>query len=90
MAEIEPIHVHKPRVSLSIDDNEARAVQRLVLDLRGQSDVLDEWLDAVISRYFFNNSWAEMVNDDRSQMEARFDVRCGLAVLHVRYGFIGY
>lgn len=90
MAEIEPIHVHKPKVSLSINDNEARAVQRLVLDLRGQSDVLDEWLDAVISRYFFNNSWAEMVNDDRTQMDARFDVRCGLAVLHVRYGFIGY
>ncbi|SPL72292.1 hypothetical protein [Acinetobacter stercoris] len=90
MDEMEPMYVHKPKVSLQINDNEARAIQRLVLDLQGQSDVLDEWLDAVISRYFYNNSWAEMVNDVRTQMDARFDVKCGLAVLHVRYGWIGY
>ena len=71
-----------------IDDNEARAVQRLILDMQGQSEVLDEWLDAIIGRYFYGNSWSEMVTDERSQIDARMDVKCGLAALHCKYMFI--
>ena len=83
-----------------INDNEARAVQRLILDMQGQSDVLDGWLDAVIDRYFYFNSWSEMVEMEmnpvgdmvvsRTGMDAKFDVRCGLAALHVKYNFIAY
>ncbi|WP_335951731.1 hypothetical protein [Acinetobacter beijerinckii] len=82
-----------------ITDNEARAVQRLILDMQGKSHVLDEWLDAVIDRYFYGNSWPNMVikvgrvdNPTilRSEMDARSDVKCGLAALHSRYGFIKY
>ncbi|WP_173910765.1 hypothetical protein [Acinetobacter sp. Marseille-Q1618] len=86
-----------------INDNEARAVQRLIFDLRGQSSVMDGWLDAIIDRYFYFNSWSEMtewemqwVGDTRkmvkiySEMDARFDVKCGLATLHCRYGFIEF
>jgi hypothetical protein len=73
-----------------IDDNEARAVQRLILDMQGKSEILDDWLYAVIDRYFYFNSWSEMVTEERSQMDARMDVKCGLAALHVRYGFIGF
>ena len=82
-----------------ITDNEARSVQRLVLDLYGQSDVMDDWLDAVVDRYFYFNSWSEMVikigqiNNPtiiRSKYGAEQDVKCGLAVLHSRYKFIEY
>ena len=83
-----------------ITDNEARAVQRLILDMQGRSHVLDEWLDAVIDRYFYNNSWSEMVVTRMnpvgemiviySQNDARSDVKCGLAALHSRYSFIKY
>lgn len=82
-----------------ITDNEARAVQRLVLDLYGQSDVMDGWLDAIIGRYFYFNSWPEMVVRSGSvekpitvysEWDARFDTKCGLAVLHARYGFIEF
>ena len=87
-------------VCCEITDTEARAVQRLILDLQGQSLVLDEWLDAIIARYFYGNSWPNMVKKTvntvgdeviiYSQMDARSDVKCGLAALHVRYGFIQY
>jgi len=85
----------QPKVSrkgctCGITDNEARAVQRLILDMQGQSEVLDEWLDAVIDRYFYGNSWAEMVNDERTGVDAKFDVKCGLAAMHVRYPFIKF
>jgi len=86
----EPPKPRKTKITCEIDDNEARAVQRLVLDLQGQSEVLDDWMDAVISRYFYSCSWSEMVTDQRSQLDARMDVKCGLAALHSRYGFILY
>lgn len=94
----------KPKLSrvgvvCEIDDNEARAVQRLILDMQGQSEIMDEWMDAIIDRYFYGNSWPNMVikvgrvdNPTilRSEMDARFDVKCGLAALHSRYSFIQY
>jgi len=58
------------------------------LDMQGQSEILDGWLDAIVSRYFYGASWAEMKNENRTEMDAKFDVKCGLAALHVRYGFI--
>ena len=95
----------KPKLSKSpttcqIDDNEARAVQRLILDMQGKSEIMDEWMDAIISRYFYGNSWPQMtkwimnpVGDmvrTYSENDARADVKCGLAALHCRYGFIEY
>lgn len=96
----------------NISDDEARAVQRLVLDIQGnKSDVLDGWLDAIISRYFYSKSWADMViwrqavdaegnkifSEGKpklikiySENDARADVKCGLAALHVKYPFIEY
>lgn len=78
----------KTRTLCEIDDNEARAVQRLVLDMKGQSEILDDWMDAIIDRYFYSNSWSEMVRENRTQADSRMDVKCGLAALHSRYGFI--
>ncbi|WP_267530431.1 hypothetical protein [Acinetobacter oleivorans] len=56
----------KSKNQCQIDDNEARAVQRLVLDLMGQSEVMDEWMGAIIDSYFYGQSWPEMVREDRS------------------------
>ncbi|UJA01490.1 hypothetical protein [Acinetobacter johnsonii] len=84
--DFEPPKSRRSKLACQIDDNEARAVQRLVLDMQGQSEVLDDWLDAIICRYFYNNSWAEMKNSTRTEMDARMDVKCGLAALHSRYG----
>lgn len=86
----QPPKPRKTRTLCEIDDNEARAVQRLILDMQGQSDILDDWMDTIIDRYFYGNSWSEMVTSGRTQNDARMDVKCGLAALHSRYGFIAY
>lgn len=86
--EFEQPKPRKTRLTCEINDNEARAVQRLILDLQGQSEILDDWMDAVISRYFYSCSWPEMVTPERTQNDARSDVKCGLAALHCKYGFI--
>ena len=102
--EIQLPKVKKNRVDCEITDNEARAVQHLILDLKGQSEILDDWMDAIIDRYFYGKSWPQMVryesreNKDGiiekvkiySEWDARFDVKCGLAAMHVRYPFIDF
>ena len=95
----------KPKLTRSnitclIDDNEARAVQRLILDMQGQSEIMDGWMDAIICRYFYGNSWSQMVKWEMnpvgdmvkmySDNDARADVQCGLAALHCRYKFLEY
>lgn len=86
----QPPKPRKTRTLCEIDDNEARAVQRLILDIQGQSDILDDWMDAVIDRYFYGSSWSQMVTKSRTGVDAKFDVKCGLAALHSKYGFIKF
>ncbi|WP_312056863.1 hypothetical protein [Acinetobacter courvalinii] len=78
------------KVACEITDNEARAVQRLIIDMQGTSEVLDEWLDAVIDRYFYGNPISALVNESRTLMDAKFDIKCGLAAIHARYPFIDF
>ena len=79
-------------VVCQINDNEARAVQRLVLDIINgtDSETTLEWMDVIISRYFHDRSWAELKTQERTAMDVKYDVRCGLAILHVKYPFIRY
>ncbi|MEO9300522.1 hypothetical protein ABI223_01995 [Acinetobacter pittii] len=77
-------------ITCEITDNEARAVQRLILDMQGQSEMLDAWLDAVIDRYFYGNPISALVNESRTLMDAKFDIKCGLAAIHTRYPFIAH
>lgn len=84
--------IKRHKMSCDITDNEARAVQRLVLDVINgtDSEALLDWMQVIINRYFNDRSWAELETPDRTVMDAKYDVRCGLAALHVRYPFIQY
>ncbi len=82
--------VKRKGITCDITDNEARAVQRLILDMQGKSHVLDEWLDAVIDRYFYGNPISALVNKSRTLMDVKFDIKCGLAAIHAKYPFIDF
>ena len=90
MASDEVTTVKRKGITCEITDNEARAVQRLILDMQGKSHVLDEWLDAVIDRYFYGNPISALVNESRTLMDAKFDIKCGLAAIHAKYPFIDF
>ena len=90
MASDEVTTVKRKGITCEITDNEARAVQRLILDMQGKSHVLDEWLDAVIDRYFYGSPISALVNESRTLMDAKFDLKMGLAAIHARYPFIEY
>lgn len=67
-------------------------MQRLILDVINNtaSEALLEWTDVIICRYFERDSWAKLQTPGRTVMEAKYDIRCGLAVLYYRYPFIKY
>ena len=90
MASDEITTVKRKGITCEITDNEARAVQRLILDMQGKSHVLDEWLDAVIDRYFYGSPISALVNESRTLMDAKFDIKCGLAAIHAKYQFIDF
>lgn len=90
MASDEVTTVKRKGITCEITDNEARAVQRLILDMQGKSHVLDEWLDAVIDRYFYGNPISALVNESRTLMDVKFDIKCGLAAIHAKYPFIDF
>ncbi|MFL4393358.1 hypothetical protein RJ729_00725 [Acinetobacter pittii] len=82
----------KKKILCEITDDEARAVQRLILDIINNTDseALLEWMDVIICRHFEGYSWSKLQTPERTVMEAKYDIRCGLAVLHYRYPFIKY
>lgn len=90
MASDEVTTVKRKGITCDITDNEARAVQRLILDMQGKSHVLDGWLDAVIDRYFYGSPISALVNESRTLMDAKFDIKCGLAAIHAKYPFIDF
>ena len=90
MASDEVTTVKRKGITCEITDNEARAVQRLILDMQGKSHVLDEWLDAVIDRYFYVSPISALVNESRNLMDVKFDIKCGLAAIHAKYPFIDF
>ncbi|USP42182.1 hypothetical protein [Acinetobacter sp. XS-4] len=92
LCEEEQPKIKRHKMTCDITDNEARAIQRLVLDVINgtDSEALLDWMQVIISRYFNDRSWSQLETPDRTVMDAKYDVRCGLAVLHVRYPFIQY
>src|SRR5574343_306033 len=76
MASDEITTVKRKGITCEITDNEARAVQRLILDMQGVSEVLDGWLLMVIYRYCDGNFLAQLVNPYMTLMDVKFDIKC--------------
>ncbi|MDH1706208.1 hypothetical protein [Acinetobacter johnsonii] len=74
-------------VACQINDNEARAFQRIVLDIRQiDSEPLQEWMEVLWSVYVENKSLREAsVYFDTSLLQIRQDIKCGLAFIVGRY-----
>ncbi|WP_434728031.1 hypothetical protein ACLN6O_10850 [Acinetobacter sp. PVC-6A] len=74
-------------ISCQINDNEARAFQRIILDLRKyDSEIIQEWLDVI---------WCVYVDDtnlrkaaalfETSTIQIRQDIKCVLAFISGKY-----
>ncbi len=70
-----------------IDNNEARAIHKLILDIQMiDDDVIQEWVSALWSHYVMGNSLRDIAeHNDTSVLQIRQDLKCGLAFIKSRY-----
>ncbi|TCB55778.1 hypothetical protein [Acinetobacter terrae] len=74
-------------IACQITDNEARAFQRIILDIRTiESDPLQEWMDAVWQVCVENKKLREVAEKyETSTIQIRQDMKCALAFISGRY-----
>lgn len=74
-------------VTCKINDNEARAFQHILLDLRQhESEVLQEWLDRIWCVYADDTKLREAAEHfNISTIQIRQDMKCGFAFISGRY-----
>lgn len=70
-----------------IDNNEARAIHKLILDIQTINDeIVQEWVSALWSHYVMGNSLRDIAeSNDSSVLQIRQDIKCGLAFIKSRY-----
>ena len=74
-------------VACQISDNEARAFQRIILDIRQiESEPLQDWVDAVWQIFVENRKLREVAEMyETSTIQIRQDMKCALAFISGRY-----
>ena len=74
-------------IRCQIDDNEARAIQRVIIELKTIDDeIVQEWVSTLWSHYVMGNSLRDIAeSNDTSVLQIRQDLKCGLAFVKCRY-----
>ncbi|MEJ5136961.1 MULTISPECIES: hypothetical protein [Acinetobacter] len=74
-------------VVCNISDNEARAFQRIILDIRQiESESLQDWVDVVWQIFVENRKLREVAQMyETSTIQIRQDMKCALAFISGRY-----
>lgn len=70
-----------------LDNNEARAIHKLFLDIQSIDDeIVQEWISTISSYYVMNNSIRDIAtNNDTYVAQIQQDIKCGLAFIKSRY-----
>lgn len=70
-----------------LNDNEARAIQRLIADIQlVEDEILQEWISAIWSHHVMGNSLRDIAkSNDTSVNQIRQDLKCGLAYIKSRF-----
>ena len=83
----EEVCVRRKGTCCQLDCNEARAIQRLFLDMQLVDDViLQEWISSIWSHHVIGNSLRDIAgSNDTSVNQIRQDLKCGLAYIKSRH-----
>jgi len=70
-----------------LNDNEARAIHRLLIDLQSIDDeILQEWIGAIWWHYVMGESIRDIAkSNDTYGSQIQQDIKCGLAFIKSRY-----
>lgn len=72
-----------------LNDNEARAIHRLLIDLQSIDDeILQEWMGAIWWHYVMGESIRDIAkSNDTYGSQIQQDIKCGLAFIKSRYPY---
>ncbi|MDH0827968.1 MAG: hypothetical protein RSA22_08735 [Acinetobacter sp.] len=79
--------VRRKGTCCQLDCNEARAIQKLLIDLQSINDeVVQEWIGAIWWHYVMGESIRDIaVSNDTYGSQIQQDIKCGLAFIKSRY-----
>ncbi|ENW20949.1 hypothetical protein [Acinetobacter haemolyticus] len=79
--------ISKTGTCCQLNENEARAIQRLFMDLQLIDDeILQEWISTIWSHHVLSNSLRKIADScDTSVNQIRQDLKCGFAFIKSRY-----
>lgn len=81
------LRVKRRGTCCQIDDNEARAIHKLLIDIQNIDDeIVQEWVSAIWSHYVMSDTLRDIAEgSDTSVLQIRQDIKCGLAFIKSRY-----
>ena len=84
---IDRLRVRRTGTCCQLDNNEARAIHKLFLDLQSIDDeIVQEWISAIWSHYVMSNSIRDIAeSNDTHIAQIQQDIKCGLAFIKSRY-----
>lgn len=84
---VDRLCVKRKGTCCTLDNNEARAIHKLFLDIQSIDDeIIQEWVGAIWSHYVMNNSIRDIANSSETHIaQIQQDIKCGLAFIKSRY-----
>ncbi|SPL69310.1 hypothetical protein [Acinetobacter stercoris] len=84
--------VRRKGTCCELDSNEARAIQRLFLDIQLiEDEILQEWISSVWSHHVLGNSLRDIAASCEIPVnQVRQDLKCGLAFIKCRYSHFSF
>ena len=81
------LRVRRTGTCCQLDDNEARAIRKLFLDLKSiEDEVVQEWVGTIWSHYVMGDSVRDIAkSNDTYISRIQQDIKCGLAFIKSRY-----
>lgn len=84
--------VQRKGTCCELNDNEARAIQRLIMDIQlVEDEILQDWVSSIWSHHVMGNSLRDIAkSSDTSVNQIRQDLKCGLAYIKSRYSYFTF
>ncbi|MPW43357.1 hypothetical protein [Acinetobacter guerrae] len=84
--------VQRKGTCCELSDNEARAIQRLIMDIQlVEDEILQDWVSSIWSHHVMGNSLRDIAkSNDTSVNQIRQDLKCGLAYIKSRHSHFSF
>ncbi|MBJ8426028.1 hypothetical protein [Acinetobacter bereziniae] len=84
---IDRLNVQRKGVCCELNSNEARAIQKLLIDLQSIDDeIVQEWIGSIWWHYVMGESLRDIAkSNDTYIAQIQQDIKCGLAFIKSRY-----